>query len=160
MKKSLFALLLFCLTPFTYAAYGSIIFSENEDEDHAMRMVYEIQSMHEKKRTFKHLELIHMENFWFSIYSPDSKEVLKNFELSTEKNNEIAIIKYQAKDCNNFKETRDKLISLKVIDYSDYISCSRNQFVAWINKKHIDGIEYEEDKEDEEKDLVEVDDDE
>jgi hypothetical protein len=141
MKKTLIALLVFCFTPLAYAGYGSILFSDNKDEDNAIRMVYGVQTIYEKSPTFKHLEHIPLQKFWFSTYEPMAEDNLKNFELTTEEDNQVAVIKYQVKNCDSLKDVKEKLLDYKIIKHTDYVDCFNNQFVAEIKKEKLEDVE-------------------
>lgn len=147
MKKALFALLALCFTPFAYAAYGSVIYSDNKDEDNAIRMVSNIQDYYEQAPSFKYLEKIPLQEFWRYTYDPSPHEILKNFEVKAQDDDQVAVIKYAVKDCDSLKDIKEKLISYKIIKHTDYVDCFNNQFVAEITKEKMEGVLHEDDEE-------------
>lgn len=131
MKKQIFILLAFAAIPFCYAK-GNAPTELNKDEENIAKMVHDIRLMYTSQKKFHSLSVLPLKYLVQTTSTPITENDLKKFKLSTEEEENVAVITYKAK-CANVKDIKEKFVEFGIIESSDYAKCKNNELVVKLN---------------------------
>lgn len=130
MNKLLYSLLALTI-PFTNVQAAE----QNKDEENVIKVITEIRSFYMMTIGFPELEKKEFNDIFINdpLTDKEVKEFKQKFTISTKDKERVAIIKYQAKNCNNLKNVKTKLLEETLITEGEPLSCKKNVFTAELN---------------------------